>query len=186
LHEKEDDMALDETGRYSDDDLEWLRVCLKVDGIVPHEVDMVTIMDEAFEEVTDMADFETGYAVRDDVDFDEVVARHAYDTASSGSRQHVIEAGRYLDPFSCAECGATGDRTYVVTVMDDGETRTEVCRDCDDALRSPEHATAEQVADALIAVPNSIASIMAASYPRDVRAMLIAAIEADRAHSEVD
>ena len=96
-------MALDETGRYSDDDLEWLRVCLKVDGILPHEVDMVRIMDEAFEEVTDMADFETGYAVRDDVDFDEVVARHTYDTASSGSRQHFIETGRYLTNAEVAE-----------------------------------------------------------------------------------
>lgn len=40
--------------------------------------------------------------------------------------------------FTCAECGTTTARTYVVTTLDpdDPDTRTEVCRDCDDQLRS--------------------------------------------------
>jgi hypothetical protein len=81
---------------YSDDDMEWLRVCLKDSGTLPHEVDMGAMMFELFELVTDMADGETGYAEREDADWDGAIARHTYDTASSGSRQHWIETGRYL------------------------------------------------------------------------------------------
>lgn len=42
-------------------------------------------------------------------------------------------------PFWCAECGRGDAATYVVTFLDgdqdDPTGRTEVCRDCDDALR---------------------------------------------------
>ena len=39
--------------------------------------------------------------------------------------------------YVCAECGHSGAGTYVVTVRgDDAEGRTEVCRECDDALRA--------------------------------------------------
>jgi len=40
--------------------------------------------------------------------------------------------------FTCAECGTTTARTYVVTTLDYADvrhTRTEVCRACDDEIR---------------------------------------------------
>lgn len=43
------------------------------------------------------------------------------------------------EPYACAECGTTTAETYVVTTLDYADpegTRTEVCRDCDDTLRT--------------------------------------------------
>ncbi len=57
--------------------------------------------------------------------------------------------GQYMDPehvppilaYSCAECGTETADTYVVTTLDPADpkgTRTEVCRACDDKLRTPQ------------------------------------------------
>lgn len=55
--------------------------------------------------------------------------------------QIAWEAWEVVEPepsFACAECGTTKATTYVVTQLDpdDDSTRTEVCRECDDKLRS--------------------------------------------------
>lgn len=62
--------------RYSTDDLAYLRSCIVGDGIDPDTVDLAAVMDAAFVLWTDMADGETGYAERDDVDLDAVIARY--------------------------------------------------------------------------------------------------------------
>jgi DNA-directed RNA polymerase subunit RPC12/RpoP len=44
-----------------------------------------------------------------------------------------------MTTYVCAECGTTTATTYVVTTLDTAapkDTRTEVCRPCDDALRT--------------------------------------------------
>lgn len=52
----------------------------------------------------------------------------------SSRRVPVADLVTEPDPYSCAECGKSGLGTYVVTMLDE-DTRTEVCRDCDEALR---------------------------------------------------
>jgi hypothetical protein len=95
---------------YSDDDMEWLRVCLKDSGVLPYQVDMGALMFELFELVTDMADGETGYAEREDADWDGAIARHTFDTSSSGSSQHYVETGRYLTRAEVAELAGLNPR----------------------------------------------------------------------------
>lgn len=46
--------------------------------------------------------------------------------------------GETAGPYACAECGTTTATTYVVTILDpknERDTRTELCRACDDELR---------------------------------------------------
>ena len=70
------------------------------------------------------------------------------DTLTGGRFKIMLNDGELYngDPemddveFSCAECGTRTATTYVVTTLTPGDrtTRTEVCRDCDDALTRDE------------------------------------------------
>jgi DNA-directed RNA polymerase subunit M/transcription elongation factor TFIIS len=60
----------------------------------------------------------------------------------SGNMDDLLEVGwlavEQLEAgFTCAECGTQDAQTYVVTTLitGDSETRTEVCRACDDTIR---------------------------------------------------
>jgi hypothetical protein len=71
------------------------------------------------------------------------------DDGVSSRRIAVADLVDEVRPFACAECGTSGEGTYVVTVLDadDADSRTEVCRNCDDALRDEPYAgIAERVA----------------------------------------